>query len=572
MNSSCARISIAPFVAFVLSGTIRAQAGFDPLSSRRLGESFFSILDGPFRRTCALELNGDFRADALVLVGDQVVCSFSPGIYHALVALPRSAVDVCAAGSHEMQGREDFLVTSDRPRLERWWLDKDTLEFEFRSLGSPMWAGVTELNAADVTGDDLSDVLGVTADRQAVIFLAHPFTTGGEGFLALGRTIHRLTPIEWDGTAGQEIALLTSEGLGVYELDGTTRYELGTDGNDSDRFCAVHVEGQPFERLSGLFQVSGGAYYLLATDMNMLDAFTWTLLGPILPVAVTSGDYGGEGYGDVCISHKTTGQLLFFENQSASGAPAFTWDDYALWDPTKDGTGAGPAPQNQAHALLEDLDQDGDGDVFFPVEEDHDIAMLRNDTLDHLEHAPTVQSAVYQYDSSSGSGSLLLTLAGPVSPPVEDDKLLVVVWRQPTLKNDVRTESHAIHQALVKLTGWPLTVAIPLTEPLYTETLFHVELRQARCKGTQILSAAASSVWSFTTSASSKEDMTFFHGVPPEAFIETPILDGDADFAPAAGGWTGPMPCIPCFGDGEIPDPGLDHLARWRVQTASAPK
>ena len=571
MNSSSKRISIAAFVAFVLAGTIRAQAGFDPQSSRRLGASFFSSVTGPFQRTCVLELNGDSRSDALILVGNQVVCSFSPGIYHALVALPSSAVDVCAAGPPETQGRESFLVTSDRPRLERWWLD-DSLEFEVRAAGGPVWAGVTELNAADLTGDGLADAVGVTADHQSVIYLAHPLTPGTEGFLALGNTIHRLTPIEWDGTAGQELALLTSDGLGVYELDGTARYQVGTDGDDSDRLCAVQVEGQPFERLSGLFQVSDGSYYLLATDSNMIDAFTWTWLGPILPVAVTSGDYGGDGYGDVCISHKTTGQLLFFENQSASGAPAFTWDDYALWDPTKDGTGAGPAPENQAHALLEDLDQDGDGDVFFPVEQDHEIAMLRNDTLDHLAHAPTVQSAVYDYDSAEGSGALLLTLAGPVFPPAEDDKLLVVVWRQPTLKNDVRTEPNAIHQALVKLTGWPLTVAIPLTEPLYTETLFHLELRQAECKGTQVLSAAASAVWSFTTSASSKDDMTFFHGVPPEAFIETPILDGDGDSALAAGGWTGPMPCIPCFGDGQIPDPGLDHLVRWRVQAASAPK
>lgn len=557
------KTSLSPLLFLLfLAGLPQAQVGFDvvnfdPAEDRELGETYFLLRHGAFRRTCALELNGDFRQDALVLVGDQLVCTFSPGIYHALVAVPRSAVDMCPLLSGRPRERDSFLVSSERARLERWQLDPLALEFELvGSIGAPIWAGATELHAADLDGDGIDDILGLSADRQTVIQLAAPFQAGAEEFLARNESIHRAIPIEWDGTAGAEIALLTPSGLGVYEPDGQQLFLLASGGGDNDRFCAVKVAGQSRERLAALLEGPEGEHALVALDRDKIDAPT--PLGLIDPVAIVSGDRDGDGHGDVCISHKSSGMLIYFHNQKAVEEHSFGWNDAEFWDPTSNGTGSAPAPENEAHPLIQDLDQDGDGDLYFPVEAAGAISMLRNVAKSHLDSGPTVAESAYQYDQLSQSGSLRLTLDAPLVFPAEDERLLVLVWRQATMQNDVRTESDAIYRKLEWLTGWPLEVAIPLVEPLSTTTLFHIEFRLANTHGKKLRSAAATSIWTFTTSASSKNDMIFFHGVLPETIQLTPINGGGGGdgFQWIEYGWTGPMPCIPCFADDEVPYPG----------------
>lgn len=552
MLTSRTRTSV---LLFALASPLSAQVGQVELACRALGGDFFPLVAGAFTETAELELNRDFRADVALLVGDTPVISFSPGIYEALKSLPVTAVDLVPLRGRGLHGADALLLTSTRPALEQWSLDLDTATFEMTELCPSGWTGVTELAAADLDGNGLEDVLGVTPDRQSVIYLLAPLAV--PQLVGLGETLWRLTPIEWDGTSGMEIGLITSAGIRVIERTGEPRFFVPTYGGQYNRFCAVDT-GAAYDRLSSLVRMTDGTYNLFTADKADWDPLTF--MGAFTPVAIVAGKFDLDGLGDVCISHKTTGQLVYFENQLDDAAQSFAWTGgtYALWDPTSDGTGAAPAPENEAHPLLCDLDQDGDGDVAFPVQEEEALMLLRNRARNHQDRAPTVASALYAYSEATQSGTLALTLAGPLFPPREDDKLRIVVWRQASLSHYADVETNAIYTALPDVTEWPMTVSIPLQEPFESPTLFHIELRLADWANGAITSCAATAVWTFTTSEASKNDMIALYDVAPEDILEVPLDDGEegTELLAGTGGWTGPMPCIPCFSDEEIPAPG----------------
>lgn len=547
------------FGVLVLECGLAAQSGFDLGASRPLGHTYFSDPSGIFTRTAALQMTGDLRPDALLLVDDELVLSISPGIYHALVTLPGPALDYCPVPGAGLLKRDAVLLSGTGPTLELWHLNAAGQQFVMQAVGNGVGAGAVQLQATNLDGDSQADVVGVSADRGSIVLLHGPLRSATAELVALwamtpGETIHRLIPIEWDGTPGTEFALLTTWGLRVLEQNGQQHYMVQSDGDDSDRIAAIRRAGSS-DRLAWLLQVPGGLYYLFVIDAQAEDQLLY--FGIMDPVALSAGDFDGDGLDDLCLSQQTTGQLAYLHNQAGSAPASFSWSDAAVWDPTSDGTGIAPAPENQASALLADLDQDGDGDVVFPVQKESVAAMLRNDLEQHLDRAPSVQAASYEYDLETQDGLLRLTLAAPVLPPAESERLEIVVWRQATLQNDERTQSPAIHSDSVPVLEWPLHVTIPLNdEPLYASTLFHIELRLADYEGGRPVSAAATAVWSFTTSEASKDDMLAFHEeLLPEDILETPIDTGEESALPPGGGWTAPLPCIPCFADDTVPDP-----------------
>jgi len=552
-------------IALALSASLSAQLtpGVHHWIKDTALQGFVDLEGNSFGRTCELELSGDLRPDVLVMVGDQVWCFVSPGVYESVIDLQTTANDVCPLPDRGPQGRDAFVMCGVRP-LETWWIDPATHQFGNATVGSAAWIGAVELQVADVTGDGEPDALGVSADRETILRRSGPLATGVEEYLDLDMTIHRMVPIEWDGSSGEELALLTSEGLLVVELSGALLFGLPTDGDDSDRFCVVHVDGSPLERLATLLFAPGDGYYLYARDKNRADTPTW--LGEFAPVAISSGYRDADGLQDVCISQNTNGYLAYFENRFVGGA-AFNGTHHALWDPTLDLNGWVPVAEVQAHVLLSDLDRDGDGDVFFPVEAESAVNLLKNDLFDPLDRAPRLDGATYEYNLSTDTGMLELTLSGPVEPPIQNDRLKVIAWRQPGHYHSA-TESVPHYSTSIVLSQpaqWPLTISIPVqqawleSEGALDGTLVHVELRLGEYQDEELISAAPAAVWSFTADLASKLFLETEYHVTEFSDVEIAFVGGEESVVPpppGGPGWTAPMPCVPCLADDPVPRGG----------------
>lgn len=558
MPPSSFLIRLALPVFFAIAHAAQS-AQFDQQSSNTLGELPLSDSSGAFTRTSAAELTGDFRADVAMLVGSEVVISISPGIYDAFISLDTVGVDmVCMEGSAAGQ-LGSVLVSTPSAGLQRWTLDPETLTFFSTTIGSALWSGAVELYVGDVTADGVQDLVGLTANRQTVIWLSGALETGVEGSLALTETAHRLLTLEWDGTAGEELALFTSGGIRVLETSGSLRLAQALDGDDSDRFTVIHRAGQT-DRLASLVRLPDQIYRFFVADQLHWDSLSQ--IGNFPLVSLVSADFDGDGLDDACVTHKLSRDPYYFENQ-AGATTSFGWGSYAAWNLA---SGAGPSDDpnlNLVTPTLCDLDGDEDVDVFHPFNltpasgYERIVRMCRSVRLDHLRNAPRVRAASYDAVAGGASGVLSLELLRPLDPPAENDALSVVVWTAPVLIEGMPTSDISVHDALASVAWSPSspvqTIQIPLTFPLWEEDVFHIEMRMVETDQQPeptVTSASAAALWTFSTGGTSIANFAEYGVV---GGVEVTVSEFGA--AVGGGGWTGPMPCLPCFPDDKLPNP-----------------
>ncbi|MEM7311242.1 MAG: hypothetical protein AAF682_31540 [Planctomycetota bacterium] len=502
-------------------------------------------------RTIALDMLGDARPDIVTLVDGTPVYSATPGHYHATLVVDTTATDIVAVPDGGWDQNDAFLISSDRMNLELWSLDLAQSQWTHTTLGGPMWTNATHLRVAKIDNNDHLDLVGIHANNSTVLYLYNFLQAPIMSTYPHGSPIHRLEVLEWDETVNneREIALIANDGLHILTPGGTPLYpNLPAAGTDT--ITIVEQDDLSYDRIAFLTKVQS-LHFLYAFDRTTWDS--QLAFGQVDLIAGVAGDFAGDGRDDLLFSTKTQRNLVFLDNQKPAGSlqPAFSWGPGVseLFDMTSDGSGGANASDNEAVPTMIDLDLDGDGDIFYPIESDRALA-VRHTSLDGgpegLSDCPSVTGGLYTWNPTDlGNLSLDVTIPGG---DANLDRLLIVVWRQ-VLGSDV--ELDAIYSDDVE--RLPDTVTFNFSsddDPTTTEFIHHVELRLVQLNGNgRIIDSGPAAIHSFTSSNNAREYL-----VSPEiggdesqqVNIDLDISDDDEGIQDE-GGWTVPLVCLPDF-------------------------
>ncbi len=542
------------FVLPLLAASAAAQFTEFGVGKRRImAENPVGELNGPMTKTIALDTIGDARPDVMMMVDDRLVISFSPGIYHDSQIVVSGGEDVLATDIVAVPGagfeeNDAFLVSSSDPFLKLFSYNLDDFEFTFTPLGGPFWKNARHMRVGDVDGDGALDLVAVNAGGQVLLFmydLMGMFGTPQQSMSMYGSTIHTLKLVEWDGDDGFELAILSDGGIQVREHDGS-EVPIDLPASSNDRLAIIKREGQ-VDRIAFLTQIAVN-HFLYAFDKDLWDG--QLLVGPIDLVEGVSGDWDANKLGDILVSHKTQGNLVYLQNQGPGGA-SFSWGDgiSMFLDPTEDGSGDDPAPENEAIPTFTDLDLDGDSDIFFPVEKERSATMIHSDFISWADNCVNVEEGTYTYTPGAG-GTLDLSVMFPMGLPDEMDDILLTVWEQ----LDGEGVNPTAYYSDVLSKADPYQVLFAIDQPEDSKFIYHVETRPVELGADgRIKQSTNATIFSFTLDEAKKDALVASNNVDPNDVVDiTVIIDGGG---PDEGGWTVPLVCLPDFFDDDFIPP-----------------
>ena len=175
---------------------------------------------GTFGRAVSARLTPDPQPELVLVDGDRLVVladcfeKFAPSVL-SLQALELDVVPGAGAGGVD---RVAAVTASGLVFVDH---DAFANVFTWTFAGAGPWAGARSVRSADLDGDGLADLVGVSADGLSVTTL---LGSAGGGFvdgpsLEVVNPIRACVPLEWDGDAGLELGFLTDLGVEVYEQD-----------------------------------------------------------------------------------------------------------------------------------------------------------------------------------------------------------------------------------------------------------------------------------------------------------------------------------------------------------------
>lgn len=543
-------IGLAFALALTIVGPLRAQMTFTPTAApalgpfpdaqvRRLGAVHLAALVGAYRRAIVGQLTDDRRADGVVMVGDQPILLYGPGLYHGLINLPLPANDAVFVPADSPAGNGAIALVSERG-LELWRHDPVTASLSVQPVAGSKWAGARRVTCADLDGNGTPELLGIGASgHEVLVTAALPLAA-----FAMPAPVIDLEPIDWDGDGKCELAVLTEVAASIRSLDGglvkAFAGPLPTTGIAVFRDASLPV---PRQRLA-LFNSATGI-------LRVADRFS---LSPPLGADVTGvtdaavADFNLDGRDDLAFG-RITGDVLLLRNRGITATFATTPDASLVLDPSPESA----ATDSVAVPAAADLDGDGDADLLMPDEATHTIAMLRNQHIDHAQHTPRIDAATYTYTAATQTGVLTAQISPP--PGAGSTPIEVVVWRQHDA--DAPVASTALMHILLKPTATGSLPPLQLTigEDLLAPALYSIELRSFGMSSTGTGGATSpTAVYTLGTQQSALLTIATLHQVDAAAILPVPLL-GDVVIGSDVGVGLVPLGCVPCFTDDEFPDP-----------------
>jgi len=285
------------------------------------------------QRVTLADLNGDQDVDALVVSGGQAVVLWNPTVYDAFepVQFPTSpapagvsaAVTVPGAGP----GGADAVALTDARGI--FLVVHDGVDFlEPVLLEGSAWKSATSVHADDLDGDGDIDLYGIAANGTTIVrLLAGPGGFQSAPSLLEPLPVKDVVAVEWDALPGRELVVLTNRGLLVHASSGTvvaTVPHLSSSGCIA-RFRATDVASG--ELLAWTRASAAGTGELVVRGSGLDEgplplAFDLCgAVGSVLPRALVTGDYDGNGSDELLLVHDLNETAIVLRNLALSEPP-----------------------------------------------------------------------------------------------------------------------------------------------------------------------------------------------------------------------------------------------------------
>jgi len=432
---------------------------------------------GAFTRGVATDFDGDLVADVTILDGDQPVTFLGIDEWLAPTNLPLTANDIDALAGASPDGRGALAVAS-ASGIQLVWLAEATHAFATSTLAAGAFAGSKLVRTGDLDGDGATDILALDADgltfRPLLAQSAGGYASGAS-FTAI-HTVRDALLLRWDGDLPLEVAVLSDEGVEVYDQDGSV-LNVFSSVLPGGCLCVLRQAGQAQDRLAWITEYAPPAsqWLMVLSPAGSSDVID---LGALDAVAAVNGDYDLDGDDDVLISHRYSHDLLWFENRRSPSdplGPTFTTDGLRTFQVGPPDT---EAPDNEASPVAADLDRDGDLDIAFAVELTGELRVLRGEPVVEDDQRCAALSGAYELLAGAPQGTLTLSLAQPAAMPSGATHLEVDLWRQADLGQSL--EAQAVGHLVLPIASWPMSVPVAIPEATSTfGAIYHVQVRLA---------------------------------------------------------------------------------------------
>lgn len=407
---------------------------------------------GLFKRTDHGDFDGDGVADMIVQQADRLEVLLGPGLYDQPLHGPDGvfAYGVCPPLS---AGQPDTLLVSRGLGLEQLQLDPATGQWSGPLLAQ-CWSYVRLIEVRQMPSTVA--VLGVMADRRTVRCL---YRMDGQWFeqpmLVSPEVIRDLCVFEFDGGGQIEIAVATDLALTVYDAMGTVRATFPLGDAKSVAIGRVRLAYSVRDGLAWLVTRNEGVQQLLVLSPTGILPPEHLVYTPLV-VDMETGDVDGDGNWDIVMSHTTDHNAMVLLNLSDGWTTDFDKDDQQGLRIIPFGPAGTPAPSNKARPNLNDIDGDGDCDMFMPVQSNGESFVWRGGLVDEKSYDPEVDLAQPELAcnlEALGGGDVSMSVRLDVDLPegTPATHVELVVWHRATCETP--TEPVAVQRVLVPIAG-----------------------------------------------------------------------------------------------------------------------
>lgn len=479
---------------------------------------------------CTLEFTGDAMLDAFVLDGQRITLLQGLAAYDAIVDTLVDASALAALPSLD-PSQGGSLLFADGSGLGCMSYDPvGSSSFPTTTVRSNApWPSVGRLRTADLDGSHRLDLIGLDAAGASVQLLYSDSDTaptfGQDAGFATGRPGLDVAAVDWDGDGTNDVAVLTTAGVFVFDQAGNS---LGT------LFKPFGATVMP--SLIGLHSAAGAGFLAW-----MCSSATQTLLyidsaaGGTIPIDVTleavgqlaGADYDNDGDAELFVVANVTNEVLLLD---PIGNPNVGLSDAYVF-PFSSGL-----PDMTAVPLLGDLDGDDDFDLLVPYDAAETVQIFFG----------TLEDAAEERIHIAAPGSLGLTSSklrfyldfDPATFPVLATHVELKIHYQHSLAEFVEPShpNNSVQRFDVSQFGsQSLEVVVPFdnSNPLLSDEIFHFVLRAIReDSGTgDVIDAWSPTVAAYSSDAGVLDVLSTQPGAGDVVFA---IPEGDSG---GGGGW-----------------------------------
>jgi hypothetical protein len=345
--------------------------------------------DALFTGAACGHLTGAGYPDVVLLQAGSPVLFAAPATFNVLHTIAGAPSGCTAVATRHREraasGRWlDQLVASNANGLWHWRYDGTTGSMKWDSVqADTLWSGLRSLVTAQLTDDDLQDLIGIGADQRTVgVLLASGTGYGVQYQRQFTSDVYAVAAVAWDDAeSAAEIAVATADGLEICRLEDG----LPTCGSVDGTACtaatlAVTTQGPGSAPLLALTIRAGSSCSLLCIEPGSDSPAQTVGLGGMDVVACAAGDIDGDLDDDLLYSqrhnHRVT-VLLQIEGQF--GLLPLAANEFSLIAGDWNGSlSTAPAPDNAATPVFADLDGDGLADMVHAVESNETLVIGRN--------------------------------------------------------------------------------------------------------------------------------------------------------------------------------------------------
>lgn len=473
-----------------------------------------------FGRSVAAELDGDGHVDFVWQDGVNVRAAHGVFTHAAFQTLATGVTDFDVLPGAGVYGRDGLGLLLAGGLTVRTWGVLSAVDDVWESS---LWTDALRVRHGELEVG-IQGFVGVDADLRTILV-----TEGSGGHatntFSVAYDVIDLCVLEWDDDAKPEIAILTTDGVGLYEQSGTFIEEFrgAAPGDAIVALGEYPTVDHPLawlttsQNLANQLLVPIGPNQTYAPPVLLGAAGTWTT--GTGSQAEDLALYGGDG-----------SEVLFVEDLGS-------FESLATALPT------GTPLTNLTHALLRDLSGTGLGDVAVGVQTTDRIEVFERVGLPSAgptwAETPPVVSALLNHEEN-GPETIDLELDMALPAGFTDPQLQALVWRREGLSDDV--EHEAIENLYWDLSSTSLDIRVPLGDDLFQDvcqapqdaadiTLF-VELRVVDFDNGHVVNATRPHVYALFWSEDAYDDLD------ANWIDEDPSIQ--IDFGCFAGSWVAP--------------------------------